>query len=130
MSVAGLFLAVDVLKFPYLPAFVCVFVATSVYSYLASRRYAFRTTRVGIRNSLARYLGITTAALLINSILLVLLVEKGGLRPVLGVVALALANAPVNFFAHRWLTFRIRSRTKPSCEEEGPQGMEKRRGVD
>lgn len=114
MSVGTLYLAVDVLHLPYLPAFACIFVATSAFSYAASRRFAFRATQVGIRSGLARYFGVTSATLLVNSILLVALVEWAGLRPVLATIVLAILNAPANFLIHRRLTFRIgRARGSP-----------------
>src|SRR5690606_22000981 len=105
--------------------FVCIFVAISASSYVASRRFAFRNTRVGMRTGLARYFGVTSAGLLLNSILLVALVEWAGLRPVLGTIVLALINAPANFLIHRRLTFRMGgSRTSEEAAGAEPRRPE------
>lgn len=117
LSVSSLYLAVDVLDLPYLPAFVCAFIGVSAFGYAASRRFAFRSTQVGVRSGLARYFGVTTASLLLNSAALVVLVEWCGLRPVIGTLFLAIANAPINFIVHSWLTFRIgRRRTSAGAQ--------------
>lgn len=107
LSVSSLFVAVDVMKAPYLPSFVCIFVAVSALGYWASRRFAFRETRVHTRTGFVRYFSATSASLLVNSMLMVLLVERAGLRPVLATMLLAAANAPVNYLIHKRLTFRL-----------------------
>ena len=107
INVGLLYLSVEVLRLPYLPAFACIFVTTTICAYLASRTFAFSGTTVGLRSGLLRYLGVTTASLLINSVLLVILVEVFDLHPVLSSGLIAVANAPVNFLLHRRLTFRV-----------------------
>ena len=108
MSAVGLlYLAVDVLRMAYLPAFAVIFVLVNVYAYLASRKFAFPNTAVGVRTGMTRYLVISALSLLCNSLVLVVLVELAGLRPVIASVLIGIGNAPLNFLIHRKLTFAV-----------------------
>lgn len=106
-SVGLLYLAVDIAHWPYLPAFVCVFVLVNACAYAASRRFAFSETSIAVQSGLLRYFSVTGASLLVNSAFLFILVEKFGLDPVVSSAILGLANAPLNFLVHRKLTFGI-----------------------
>ena len=110
INVGLLYLSVEMLHLPYLPAFACIFVTTTICSYLASRTFAFSGTTVGLGSGLLRYLGVTTASLLINSAILVILVEVFDLHPALSNALIAVANPPVNFFSHRSLTIGVHTR--------------------
>lgn len=111
-AVALLYLAVDILHQNYLFSFIIIFVAVNVYAYVASRRFAFRSTSVRIHSGLARYLSVSTLSLVFNSIALVALVELLDLNPVFANALLAIFNAPLNFLLHRKFTFAIRT-SKP-----------------
>lgn len=106
-SVGLLYLAVDIAHWPYLPAFACVFVLVNACAYTASRRFAFKETRIAIHSGLLRYFSVTGASLLVNSVFLLVLVEEFDLDPVVSSAILGLVNAPLNFVAHRKLTFGI-----------------------
>ena len=106
-AVGLLYLAVDVLRMAYLPAFAVIFVLVNVYAYLASRKFAFPNTAVGVRTGMTRYLVISALSLLCNSLVLVVLVELAGLRPVIASVLIGIGNAPLNFLIHRKLTFAV-----------------------
>lgn len=109
-AVGLLYVAVDILRVGYLPAFAVIFVLINVYAYAASRRFAFKNTSVGLRSGLARYFAVSGLSLVFNSILLVTLVEIVGLGPVAASALIGVANAPLNFILHRKVTFGIRSR--------------------
>lgn len=106
-SVCLLYLAVDVAKLPYLPASVGVFLIVNVCAYVGSRHFAFRESTVAMHSGLLRYFSVTGANLVVNSLLLVILVEWFGLDPVLSTAILALVIAPLNFVLHRRLTFGL-----------------------
>ena len=106
-AVSLLYLAVDILGFGYLPAFVVIFVLVNVSAYLASRRFAFPNTAVGVRKGMARYLVVSFCSLLFNALVFVMLVEMAGLRPVLASALIGIGNAPLNFLLHRRLTFAV-----------------------
>ena len=111
LAVGLLYIAVDVLRQPYLPAFAAIFVVVNVYAYALSRRYAFTSTAVGVRTGLARYLTISAASLIFNALVLAGLVELLGLRPVIASALIGIANAPLNFLLHRKLTFSLPMRS-------------------
>lgn len=106
-SVGLLYLLVDIVHMPYLPAFVLAFVLVNACSYMATRRFAFNTSTVDMRAGLLRYFVVTGTSLLMNSILMVVLVEGFGLNPVLANIVLAAVNAPLNFLVHRRVTFGV-----------------------
>lgn len=107
-SVGLLYLSVNVLQLPYLPAFACIFIVVNACAYAASRRFAFRGTNVGVRVGLLRYFAVTGTSLSINSVLLVILVEWVGLSPIVSSIFIGFFNAPLNFLIHRHLTFGMR----------------------
>lgn len=108
LSISLLYIAVDLLGIPYQLAFAVIFIGINTTAYLASRRMVFPSTRVGLHSGLLRYFAVTSISLAINSLALMLLVEHAGLRPVPASILLSLANAPMNYFLHKRVTFRIR----------------------
>lgn len=108
LSISLLYIAVDLLGIPYLLAFAAIFVGINTTAYLASRRMVFPSTRVGLHSGLLRYFAVTSISLTINSLALILLVEIAGIAPVPANMILSLANAPMNYFLHKRVTFRIR----------------------
>lgn len=111
-AVGLLYLAVDVLHLPYLPAFVVILVLVNLYAYATSRRFAFKDTSIGVGAGLRRYFAVSALSLIVNSIALVFLVELFHLRPFFASALIGLANAPINFLLHRRVTFGIRAFNK------------------
>lgn len=112
-SLGLLYVLVDIAHLQYLLGFLITFAVVNCLSYLASRRFAFRTTTVTLGNGLLRYFGIMTFGLALNMAAMAVLVSGLHFWPVAAAALLSLLNAPMNFLLHGRLTFAT-SRRRPS----------------
>jgi putative flippase GtrA len=90
----------------YLLAFFIAFLIANICGYLLNGHYTFYASN-SKRKSFAVYVLVNCASLAINSLALSILVEVFGVWYVTAVIALAAINAPVNFIAHRALSYRV-----------------------
>jgi putative flippase GtrA len=91
----------------YLLAYFISFVVANICGYLLNGHYTFRASNHLKRKSFAVYVLVNCVSLAINSLALRILVEVFGVWYVTATIALAAISAPVNFIAHRALSYRV-----------------------
>ena len=82
------------------------FLVANICGYLLNGRYTFYASANLKRKSFAVYVLVNCATLAMNSLALRILVEVFGVWYLTATIAIALVNAPVNFIAHRALSYR------------------------
>lgn len=91
----------------YLLSFAISFVATNLLGFWLNGRFSFGSPSHVGGSAALRYLAVSAASLTLNMIALALLVERVGLWYLAAVVTLTAINVPINFVAHRLITFRL-----------------------
>lgn len=95
----------------YLISFAISFVVTGVVGFWLNARISFRGLGARDNRAVLRYLVVNAASLIANSVALAALVEAAGMWYVAAVIMLTVLNVPVNFTAHRFVTYRIHRAT-------------------
>ena len=116
LSLLLLFILTDVLKFHYLVSFILGFFIVNSISYLASRHFTFGQSRFAAAEGAARYCAISLFSLGLNTLALRLLVSTLGMNYLAAALLLTFANAPLNYFLHRRLSFGL-----PGARVERPK---------
>ena len=91
----------------YLLAYFISFLVANICGYLLNGHFTFDASNNLKGKSFAVYVLINCASLAVNSLALRILVEGFGVWYLTATIALALINAPVNFIAHRALSYRV-----------------------
>lgn len=102
-----LFVLTDVLKLNYLISFISGFFIVNAISYLASRYFTFKKSRFENAEGAARYCAISLFSLGLNTLALRVLVSILGLNYLVAALLLTFANAPLNYFMHRRISFGL-----------------------
>jgi len=98
----------------YLLAFFISFLVANICGYLLNARYTFDASNNLKGKSFVVYISINCASVAINSIALKILVEVFGMWYLTATIVLAAFSAPVNFIAHRALSYRVNAVTSRS----------------
>ncbi len=104
----------------YLSAFAVSFVAANVAGFLLNGHYTFAAGALANRPALLRYILVNGAMLAFNSAALAVLVEHVHMWYVLATVILAALNVPFTYLAHRSVSYRLGSGTRPSMSGTHP----------
>ena len=106
ISIAVLVGLCEMAHMNYLLAFLIAFLVANICGYLLNGHFTFDASHNLRRKSFAVYVLINCASLAINSLALRILVEDFRVWYVTATIAIAAINAPVNFIAHRALSYR------------------------
>jgi putative flippase GtrA len=107
ISVAVLVGLCELAHLNYLLAFFIAFVVANICGYLLNGHFTFGASKNLQRKSFVVYVLVNCAALAINALALRILVEVFGVWYLTATIAIALVNAPINFIAHRALSYRV-----------------------
>lgn len=102
-----LFLLTEVAGLYYLASFAVSFVATNLLGFWLNGRFSFGGAGDMDRRAGARYLAISAVSLAANSAALATLVQVVGMWYMAAVIVLTAVNVPINFVAHRIVTYRV-----------------------
>jgi putative flippase GtrA len=91
----------------YLLAYFISFLVANICGYLLNARYTFDASKNLKRKSFVVYVMVNCASIAINSLALRTLVEVFGVWYLTATIVLAAISAPVNFIAHRALSYRV-----------------------
>jgi len=91
----------------YLAAFFITFLVANICGYLLNAHYTFDASNNLKGKSFGVYVLINCASVAINAVALRILVEVFGMWYLTATIVLAAISAPVNFIAHRALSFRV-----------------------
>lgn len=100
-------LLIEVLGLPYLAAALIVFLVGNFWGWAANRSFTFKSQDHRIPE-LSRYLLVTVATLLANLGCMYTLVDLAGLHYLVAALVIGVLFLPLNYSAHRVLTFRAR----------------------
>jgi putative flippase GtrA len=112
LSLLLLFILTDILKFHYLVSFILGFFIVNSISYMASRHFTFGQSRFDVAEGAARYCAISLFSLGLNTLVLRFLVSTLSMNYLAAALLLTFANAPLNYFLHRRLSFGLTGTTK------------------
>jgi putative flippase GtrA len=107
LSIAVLIGLCELAHINYLVAYFITFLFANICGYLLNGHYTFHASKHLKRKSFAIYVFVNCVSLAVNSLALRFLVEGFGVWYVTATIALAVVNAPVNFIAHRALSYRV-----------------------
>jgi putative flippase GtrA len=107
ISIAVLLGLCELAHLNYLLAFFISFLVANVCGYLLNGHFTFGASKNLKRKSFVVYVLVNCAALAVNSLALRILVEVFGVWYLTATIAIAVVNAPVNFIAHRALSYRV-----------------------
>ena len=102
--------------FGYMAALGCAHVASVLCAFVLYRRFVFRV-RGHVWRDLARFEMVYLVALGINAILLPILVECGGLEPIIAQALIVFVTTMVSFVGHRNFSFRRPTAPAPGTPE-------------
>jgi putative flippase GtrA len=105
LNLALFFVLIEILGVPYLAAAVLIFVIGNAWGWAANRSFTFNS-RDRRAPELARYLMVMGATLLANLSCLYVLVDLLRLHYLVAALIIGIAFLPLNYLAHRALTFR------------------------
>jgi putative flippase GtrA len=94
----------------YLVAYIASFFAANAAGYLLNAYFTFSARSVD-RAGAARYMVINAIMLGVNTAALKLLVERAHIWYVTAAILLAIAATPLTFIAHRFVTYRLQTRS-------------------
>jgi putative flippase GtrA len=101
----GIFLVAD-LSMPYTLAFTVAFVCAATSNFILNRMWTFRVEHGVPHHQYARFLAVSTAALVLDLVVLRALVELAGApKPPAAAIAILMA-LPVSFLGNKLWTFR------------------------
>jgi putative flippase GtrA len=107
ISVAVLLGLCELAHMNYLLAFFISFLVANICGYVLNGHFTFAASKHLDRKSFVVYVLVNCASLAINSLALRILVEAFGVWYLTATIAIAVVNAPVNFIAHRALSYRV-----------------------
>jgi len=107
ISIAVLVGLCELAHMNYLAAFFISFLVANICGYLLNARYTFDASNNLKGKSFAVYVSINCASVAINAVALRILVEVFGMWYLTATIVLAAISAPVNFIAHRALSYRV-----------------------
>jgi putative flippase GtrA len=107
ISIAVLIGLCELAHMNYLLAYFITFLVANVCGYLLNGHYTFHASNHLKRKSFAVYVLVNCMSLAVNSFALRILVEVFGVWYVTATIVLAVINAPINFIAHRALSYRV-----------------------
>jgi putative flippase GtrA len=90
----------------YLASFAASFVLTNAMGFWLNGKFSFQSAATLDRGAVARYFAVSALSLAVNSAALRALVEWFHVWYLAAVVVLTAINLPVNFAAHRVVTYR------------------------
>ena len=96
----------------YMSALVLSHVAAVLCAFVLYRRFVFRVRGNTLRD-LARFELVYLVALGVNAVLLPILVELGGLEPLLAQALIVFVTTLISYFGHRHFSFRRRGGSTP-----------------
>lgn len=89
----------------YIAALICAWVASVLCAFVLYRRLVFHVTG-NVLVDLLRFTTVYLVSLAINLVLLPLLVELGGLHPLLAQALIVIVTTIVSYVGHRYFSFR------------------------
>jgi putative flippase GtrA len=107
ISIAVLVGLCEMAHMNYLLAFLIAFLFANICGYLLNGHFTFGTSNNLKHKSFMVYVLVNCASLAINTLALRILVEIFGVWYLTATIAIAIVNAPVNFIAHRALSYRV-----------------------
>ena len=107
ISIAVLLGLCELAHMNYLVAFLISFLVANICGYLLNGHFTFGASNNLKRKSFVVYVLVNCASLAINSLALRILVEVFGVWYLTATIAIAVVNAPINFIAHRALSYRV-----------------------
>lgn len=115
LNLVVLWALTSVLGLHYLLSNLISFVTLNLGGYLANKVYTFRLTRQVQLREVARYFAVATLGLCINLACLWAMVHGLGLHYLAGAVVMTAVLAPLNYLAHRDVTYET-----PTVSAAGP----------
>lgn len=106
-SMLSMYLLTDVAGLNYRVGFVLTFLGINLASFLASDRFVFQANGAAGRAAMLRYYGLNGAVGVFNLAALTFCVDVLGLWHMAALLGLTALNAPLNYFLHRNVTFRV-----------------------
>lgn len=106
LSIAVLFVLADWFHIDYRIAYAVAFMAAGAFGYLANRHISFTRATLSHQQAATRYFFVCAVSLVANFVALVALVEKFGTGHLWAAIMLMGINTPLNFWAHRRISYR------------------------
>jgi putative flippase GtrA len=111
LSIAVLMGLTELAQVNYLVSYFITFLFANACGYVLNGRFTFHAPNRMNHKSFAIYVLVNGVSLAINSLILRTLVEVFGIWYVTATIAIAVVNAPINFIAHRALSYRVNAIT-------------------